>query len=115
MIHWKNMITSLKEDGISAYAPGAKTGECVSPYVVVKPLNSMRYQNFSSTVDYYDVLCYAKTVSGVLELKTQVKQVLKTLEPSVGTTYTETEPFYDETVHAWMSSMMYQNYKKIIY
>lgn len=111
---WQSIIEILKTEKIPAYPPGVKTGKCTFPYVVVKPLNGSQYQNYSSTVQYYDILCYAKTISELENICKQAKGGMEKIAPTIKPTYIQSEPFFDSDIEAWMSSMTYRNFKKII-
>lgn len=113
MEHWKSIMKHLYDKGLQVYAPGSHKGDVDEPYVVVKPLNSDKYINFSTTIRYYDVMYYGRTVTECEELRIKAEFLMKDLQPTIMPTYSTTEPFYDDTVKGWMSSSMYRNYRKI--
>lgn len=108
------MITKhLLSRGFKVFAPGAHKGSCTEPYVVVKKLADSRYLEYSSTITYYDVLCYGRTFSECEYFTEKVKESMKGLTFTVMPTYDITEAFFDEDVGAYMKSITYRNYKKI--
>lgn len=106
----------LKEQGFKVYFPTQKQGECTFPYVVVKDMTTSKIAGISSTVTYYDLMCYVprehfSTLSVFVE---QVKNSMRGMVPMIMPTYTETASFYDEDVKAHMVSVQYRNNRKII-
>lgn len=104
----------LKQNGFDVYFPSQKEGECTSPYIVIKDAASSKFLDFSSTVHYYDIMCYVphnqfSKLSGFVE---DVAQAMKGIQ-SVKTTYTRTASTYDDSVKAYMISETYRTYKKI--
>ena len=55
---WKDIYNKLKQHGIDVYSPGQKTGECTSPYVVVKDAGRVDLTTVSSSQNLYDLMCY---------------------------------------------------------
>ena len=112
MIIYDLIFETLKKSGIDVYSPGSHIGECIKPYIVVKETIAQRYLKYSTQTVYYDVMCYAKNYTDCLKLKELVKEKMKLVD-SVKPTFNETEPFLDENVKAYMSSVEYRNYRKI--
>lgn len=111
----QDIYLSLKEQGIEVYFPAQKQGECTSPYVVVKDMATTQFHDFSSTVTYYDVLCYIpydrfSTLEPFVE---RVKHCMRRLYPMITPTYEQTASYFDEAVKAYMVSMRYKNYRQI--
>lgn len=105
----------LFDNGIEVYSPAQKPGECMEPYVVVKNTGTMIVPGFSTTRTLYDVMCYVPK-DRYTELESyvdRIKDIMKGLYPMLVPTYFETPSFYDDTVHAHMSSIQYRNLKKI--
>lgn len=112
----QDIYLSLTEQGIDVYFPAQKQGECTSPYVVVKDMTTAQFREFSSTVTYYDVLCYIPYDRfSTLELFVErVKTCMKRMYPMIIPTYDQTASYFDEAVKAYMVSMRYKNYRQII-
>ena len=112
----KDIYDCLKQNGIDVYFPGQHKGECVSNYVVVKDVTSAKHLSFSTTIHYYDVLCYVpvKRFGDLEPFFKNVKTVMKQLVPMIKPTYTETGSFYDESIKGYMKSVQYQNYRQIV-
>ena len=112
----QDIYVFLKDKGFEVYFPAQKVGECTSPYVVVRDATTTKVAGFSSTVTYYDIMCYVpKDHFSTLEpFVEQVKISMRGLVPMIKPTYTQTQSFYDESVKAHMISIQYLNYRKII-
>ena len=106
----------LKEQGFEVYFPAQKVGECLSPYVVVKDATTSKYLEYSSTVTYYDLMCYTPKdhFSELEPFVESVKVAMKGLVPMIKPTYSQTQSYYDDSVKAHMISVQYKNYRKII-
>ncbi len=111
----QDIYLSLKEQGITVYFPAQKKGECTSPHVVVKDITTTRYMGFSSTVTYYDVMCYIpyEHFSTLEPFVERVKGCMKKLYPMITPTYEQTASYFDEAVKAYMVSIRYKNYRQI--
>lgn len=105
----------LQSQGYSVYAPGAKKGYCDKPYIVVKPTEGVKVLSISTFKRYYEIMCYAKTISQVEELKERLRDSMKALFPMLNPTFNETRPYFDDGVKGWMTSLEYINYRKIEY
>ena len=112
---WEDIFNQLRNDGFDVYSPGIKTGDCISPYVVVAISSSMEHTSFSSNVDLYSVMCYVpkQAYSRLEPLVRSVEDSMSKLAPMI-LPYGQKQPsFYDDTIKAHMISIMYKNYKKI--
>lgn len=109
----KDIYDCLKKAGIPVYFPTQKTGECVAPYVVVRDAGTVQYQQFSTVLTTYELLCYVpKNQYSQLEIfARQVKQAANALWPMIVSTRYQTPPFFDETVDAHMTAIQYRNAK----
>lgn len=112
----QDIYLHLKEQGFEVYFPAQKVGECLSPYVVVKDATTSKYLEYSSTVTYYDIMCYIpKNHFSKLEpFVESVKIAMKGLVPMIKPTYSQTQSYYDDSVKAHMMSVQYKNYRKIV-
>ena len=112
---WQDIFTYLKKSGFDVYSPGMKTGECTSPYVVVKNDGSSKHASFSTDTDFYAVMCYVpRDAYSKLEPMIQsVKKAMKELEPMLFPCGTQSPSYYDDTYKAHMISIEYKNYKKL--
>lgn len=111
---WKDIYNKLKEHGIDVYSPGRKTGECTSPYVVVKDAGRTGSTEISSSQDLYDLMCYVpkdqySTLEGFVD---NIEEIMDELFPMVRPMHFRTASFYDDTVKGHMVSTQYYNWKK---
>lgn len=105
----------MLQQGYKVFAPGTHKGTCKEPYVVVKKLTTSKFLNYSSTICYYDILCYGRTFSECEELTKKLQDTMKKLAFTIMPTYDVTEAFFDEELQAWMKSVTYRNYQKITF
>lgn len=106
---WEQTQKFLEErTGCKVYPPAVKIGECKEDYLILKDDASARYQNLSTEINYYDVLCYAKTYTGVLKLADFVRDVMCSYTPNMFPTGVETGAYYDDDVRAYMVSIQYR-------
>lgn len=112
----QDIYLHLKEQGFEVYFPAQKVGECLSPYVVVKDATTSKYLEYSSTVTYYDIMCYIPKdhFSELEPFVESVKIAMKGLVPMIKPTYSQTQSYYDDSVKAHMTSVQYKNYRKIV-
>lgn len=112
----QRIFLHLTEEGFEVYFPAQKVGECLSPYVVVKEVTTSQYLDYSSTITYYDLMCYVPkdNYSQVEPFMERVKKSMKKLMPMMKPTYSETQSFYDDTVKGHMKSVQYKNFRQII-
>ena len=107
------IMRTLKEANIATvYALGAHRGSVDGKTIVVKPESGVQYMNLSTTVRYFDVLCYGRTASEAVQLSDEVQEVMDTLKFTVMPTYTTRTPFWDSTSHGWCISCVYRKYAK---
>lgn len=111
---WDVIYKQLKSNGFEVYTPGQHKGDCLSPYVVVKPSSSMQFNEFSTNVITCDVLCYVPkdNFSHLAPFVAQVKQALKSLFPQVKESHWEFPGFADDSNKSHMWSIQYQSYQK---
>lgn len=111
---WEDIFEKLQEHGIDVYSPGHKTGECTSPYVVVKDAGRVNSTEVSSSQDLYDLMCYVpKDNYSTLEpFVDRVETVMDELFPMLRPMHFRTASFYDDSVKAHMISTQYVNWKK---
>lgn len=111
---WADIYSQLQKSGFDVYSPGIKTGDCITPYVIVAISSSTEHTSFSSNVDLYSVMCYVpkQAYSKLEPFVHSVESSLVELEPMI-LPYGQRQPsFYDDTIKAHMVSIMYKNYKK---
>lgn len=111
---WKDIYNKLKEHGLDVYSPGQHTGECTSPYVVVKNAGRTGSTEISSSQDLYDLMCYVpKDHYSTLEpLVDQVEAIMDELFPMLRPVHFRTASYYDDSVKGHMISTQYVNWKK---
>lgn len=112
---WQDIFSHLKNTGFDVYSPGMKTGDCISPYVVVKNDGSSKMASFSTDNDLYSIMCYVpRDAYSQLEVFIQsVKQAMKDLRPMILPYGMQTPSYYDDAFKAHMVSIEYKNYKKL--
>lgn len=120
---WQLMFTSLKKElgaeGIEVYPPATRqkptSAGLQKPYVVLKRNGGHKADRISSQIQYYDVLVYVprRRYSKIGSYKVLVKNAMKTLYPMIKPMNSETPPFLDEEMDAWMVSVQYKNYVKL--
>lgn len=111
----QDIFLRLKKAGFAVYFPAQKQGECTSPYVVVKEVTESKVFAFSSTITYFELLCYVPKdhYSTLAPFVKSVAEAMKGLVPMIMPTYEGTDPFYDDEVKGHMVSIQFRNYKKI--
>lgn len=111
---WDVIYKKLKSEEIDVYTPGQHKGDCVSPYVVVKPQMLMQIDDFSSNVIYCDVLCYVPQdhFSTLETFVQEVKSILKKLYPLVQESHVELPGFADDSNKSHMWSIQYEGYQQ---
>lgn len=107
------IVQTLKAANIApVYALGAHQGIIDGKVIVVKPSSSSQYMSFSTTIQYFDIQCYGRTISEAMTLFEDVKVAMKELEMTVMPTYLTASPYYDSNVKAWQIAGTYRNYVK---
>lgn len=107
------IMKTLKDANIAeVYALGAHRGSVDGRTIVVKPESAVQYMNLSTTIRYFDVMCYGRTASEAVQLMDEANAVMETLKFTVMPTYTTNSPYWDNTSHGWMISTVYRNYAK---
>ena len=112
----QDIYLHLKKKGFDVYFPAQKLGECTKPYVVVKDATTSKVAGISSTITYYDVLCYVpgNQFSTLDPFVDSVDKAMAELQPMIRPTYVRTQSFYDQAIEAHMISIQYKNYRKIV-
>jgi hypothetical protein len=110
-----DVFTMLKNNEIDVYFPNQKTGECLTPYVVVKYAGGEHYVNYSSRQDFVDLLIYVpqNNYSNLIPYKNQIKEHMKSLYPMFVDTGYESPSFLEEQIKAHMINIQYRNNKKL--
>lgn len=111
----QDIYLHLKKKGFDVYFPAQKLGECTKPYVVVRDATTSKVAGISSTVTYYDVMCYVPSdqFSTLDPFVESVDGAMAELRPMIQPTYTRTQSFYDQAIGAHMISVQYKNHRKI--
>ena len=112
---WQDIFLHLKQKGYEVYPPGVKTGECTSPYVVVKNDGGYKHANFSSNRDMYAIMCYVPRgqYSKLEPMVAKLEGDMKELEPMILPYGQKLPSYYDDTYKAHYITVEYENYKKI--
>lgn len=107
------ILQTLKDANIApTYALGAHLGSVDGRVIVVKPESASQYMNYSTTIQYYNILCFGRTASEAIKLCDDVQEAMKTIRPTVMPTYTSRNPYWNNTSHGWQMSCVYRNYIK---
>ena len=111
---WRVIYQKLKEKEIDVYTPGQHKGDCVSPYVVVRPSGDNQFNDYSSDVMYCDILCYVPInhFSQLEPFVAQVKAAMRELYPQVRDAHMELNGFIDDSNKSHMWSIQYLSYRK---
>lgn len=112
---YRDIFMHLQNNGVDVYSPAQKTGECTSPYVVLKGGGTTQYQQFSTVQDMYELLCYVPqaTYSQLDIFVARVELLMKELAPMIRSSHYRTPPYYDDFVKAYMTSIQYYNFRKL--
>ena len=110
----EDIFIKLQQHKIDVYFPEQKTGECTSPYVVVKTAGRVNSTEISSSQDLYDLMCYvpAKKYSVLESFVDRVEAIMDELFPMIRPVHFRTASYYDDQVKAHMISTQYINWKK---
>jgi len=111
----QDIFVFLKQKGFDVYFPAQHQGECTAPYVVIKGAVSTQFREYSSWVQYYDLLCYVPKdkFSELYPFVDSVKAAMKELAPMIKPAFYDTESFYDDEIKGHMVSVQYLNYRKL--
>ena len=113
---WSIIQEELEKNGIEAYPPGIKVGECKKEYVVVRQSGGNQIGQLSSEQIYYDFMLYVpKNKYHTLEdFENRVKEVLdkEPIYPMLMPTGSHDPDFYDDEVKAHMRSFLYRNTRR---
>lgn len=112
---FEDIMDFLLSENYSVFAAGAHKGQVTSPYIVVKPTRANRYMQYSSIIQYYDLLYYGRTLTETIKLQIEVDEKMKEMRPMIVCTYNSVEPFFDDIIKGYMTSTEYRNMKQIIY
>ena len=115
MTIWEKIQTTLEENGIPTYPPGAYQGECKGNYVVLKQSGSIQVSRFTSEYDYYDFILYVpiNKYHELSSFEAEVKRVLdENLFPLLVPYGQNTPDYIDDERNAHMRSFMYRNVKR---
>lgn len=111
----QDIYVHLKNKGFDVYFPAQHIGECTSPYVVVRGATNTQFRDYSSVVQYYDLLCYVPKdhYSELYPFLDSVKTAMKEMVPMIKPAYMDTEAYYDDEVKGHMVSTQYRNFRKL--
>lgn len=107
------ILSTLKNADIApVYVQGAHKGIIDTPTIIVNPSSTRQYMTYTTTVRYFEIACYGRTVSEAVTLMDEVRETMETLKFTVMPTYITSIPYFDSTVKAWQMSGTYRNYAK---
>lgn len=112
---WELMYRTLKDAGIDVYTPSQHEGDCVSPYVVISPQGSNRFNEYSTEVINIDVLCYVpmNKFSMLDPFVNEVKGILEGIYPVIKNTYNDVPGFPDDSNKSMSWSISYEGHKQL--
>lgn len=112
---WQDIYAHLDKEGFKVYSPGMAIGDCKNNYIVLKYYGSSKIAGISSNQDLYQLLLYVPQLkySTMETFKEQVKASMKKLRPMILPFGQEEVSYYDESIKAHYTSIIYKNYKKI--
>lgn len=107
----------LKRAAVNVYLPATHVGECLKPYVVVKPALSMRMDRISTFYDSYHLLIYVprNEISKLERYAESIREIMKPLKQKIALreTFYKIAPYYDDSNKAYQTSLEYRIYRKI--
>ena len=110
---WELIVSELIKNGISAYPPATKQGQCKEKYVVVKRGGSSQINNYSSRRDYYEFFLYVpKNQYSILsDFQVEVENVLakSPIYPMIMPTGNIEDDYYDDNIDAHLRILSYYN------
>lgn len=109
-----DIYNCLKKANIPTYLQGQHTGECRNAYVVVKPGIVAPYLQLSTNVCYYELLLYIPKdhPTQIETFKETVKTAMLDIYPMLSFADSESSPYFDDSVKAWMVDLTYRNFRK---
>ncbi len=112
---WQDVFLHLKNKGYDVYSPGQHTGECLSPYIVVKEGISLQAQQLSSMQDMLELLVYVpeSNYSTLTPFVGGVEDAMREMLPMIRPAHSRDAPYHDTDVKAFMVSIGYINYRKM--
>jgi hypothetical protein len=111
---WQDLFFFLKSKGFEVYPPSTKTGDCLSPYIVVKYDGTSAVTSSDSVRDLYNIMCYVprNKYSELESLVQSVKEAMAELKPMFLPYDGEQTPaYFDDAVKGHYVGIEYKNYK----
>lgn len=112
---YEDIMDFLLSQNYEVFAPGVHKGQIKNPYIVVKPSSTQKLMNYSSYIQYYDIMVYGRTLTETVRIFEEVNEKMKQMRPMIICTFSSTPPFYDDDIKGYMISTQYRNAKKIEY
>lgn len=115
----KDVYNHLKQNGIDVYFPGVHQGDVKTneQYVVVRGAGGTRVGNFTSTVNYIELLCYVSIFrySDLDVFCDKVENIMlkQPIWPMIANTYTDLQDFQDDEIKGYMRTKQYKYNKQI--
>ena len=110
---WELIVSELKKNGINAYPPANKQGQCKEKYVVVKRGGSYRLGTYSSRRDTYEFFLYVpkNDYSILSDFEAEVMAVLAKppIYPMILPTGTIEDDYYDDNIDGHLRIISYYN------
>lgn len=109
-ICYRTIYAHLKSKGFDVYSPGQHKGLCTAPYLVLRNAGTVTNLSISSTD--YEILTYypADQYSHIEDYVDSVRDVMNELYPGIRLADDSSEPYLDEEVRAFQSSLLYRTY-----
>lgn len=114
---WERIVSVLNENGINAYPPATKQGQCKEKYVVVKYAGANQHKTYSTQKNYYEFYLYVpkNNYSILADFEAEVRAVLDKppLYPMIMPTGSSENDYYDDNIDAHLRSFSYYNYQRV--
>lgn len=111
-MNYRTLYAFLKSNGFDVYSPGQHKGICTKPYIVLRNGGTVTELSVSSTD--YEILMYypADKYSHLEDYIDSVRDVMNKLYPGIKLADDASEPYLDEDVRAFQSSLLYRVYNR---
>lgn len=114
---WEIVVSELNKNGINAYPPATKQGQCKEKYVVVKSGGSTRANTYSSRRNIYNIFLYVpkNEYSTLLDFQAEVEEVMakEPIYPMLMPTGNSENDYYDDNIDAHLRIISYYNNQRV--
>lgn len=107
----------LQSKGVNVYLPAHHMGEANRRFVVVRPSLGARVEGYSTFYQSYQLLMYVPRGEGS-QIENYVEEIREIMKPlakqlMIKETYFRANPYYEDSVKAYMVDLEYRVYRKI--